>query len=329
MQSQINKTSILAQVKKCHKNISKLNDKLDILETLMKKQNQNIEKNTDVIKSRAIKNPVVIINDETSVEVVINEDDPQQQQVADLKQTARKLISRFYFHIKQKMKRGSINQIQALKQFCGKQYINDLYQKLHQGLLKLYFENDQKCKECHQTILDQQICLNHIRNEHLTDLKIYICIKCKLSFSKGDQLDKHIQKEHNQQQVVLQNQRELQVDDNQQQKIQQSYGNYVQHKFNQKLDLNKIVQNIQPQPILKKVLVPYQINNNSQRSSPDEAKQCLPVFNQVYIPVELYAGNSEENQEEKQNISFNTNKKPSKLKIKFIQVQKNEKTQTN
>lgn len=48
-----------------------------ILHTLIKKHNFNIDKNTDMIKSKASENPVVIINDETSVEVIINEEDPK------------------------------------------------------------------------------------------------------------------------------------------------------------------------------------------------------------------------------------------------------------
>ncbi|CAK83052.1 unnamed protein product (macronuclear) [Paramecium tetraurelia] len=328
MQSQINKTQILAKVKKCHKNISKLNEKLYIFETFNNKSNFNIEKNSDEIKSKAIKHSVVIINDETSVELIMNTEDPQQDQVLDIKQTARKLISRFYYHIKQKMKQGSINQIEALKQFCDKEGKNDLYLKLHQGFLKLYFEKDSTCKECHQVVKTQSNCLNHIRKEHLADLEIYICIKCKLSFSKGDVLEKHIQQQHYQQQNVVQSHKETKVNVQQMQSKQQSNGNCIQHRFNQKLDLNKIVQNIQPQPILKKILVPQQ-NNNSLRSSSDEAKKCMPVFNQVYIPVEFQAGNAEENHEDKQDLNSNTIKKPSKLKIKFIQVQKNDKTQIN
>ncbi|CAD8182422.1 unnamed protein product [Paramecium pentaurelia] len=330
MQSQINKTQILAKVKKCHKNISKLNDKLYIFQTLNNKSNINIQKNAEVIKSKTIENPIVIINDETSVEVIINTEDPQQEQVLDIKQTARKLISRFYYHIKQKMKQDSINQIEALKQFCDKEYKNDLYMKLHQGLFKLYFEKDSTCKECHQIIINQHHCFNHIRNEHLADLEIYICIKCKLSFSKGDLLEKHIQQQHHHQQIEIQSHREIKGNIQQLQIKPQSNGNCIQHRFNQKLDLNKIVQNIQPQPILKKILVPQQNNNNSLRSSSDEAKKCIPVFNQVYVPVELQVGsNIEENNEEKQDLNSNTIKKPSKLKIKFIQVQKNDKTQNN
>ncbi|CAD8089016.1 unnamed protein product [Paramecium sonneborni] len=327
MQSQINRTEILTKVKKCHKNISKLNNKLDILDTLMKKQNFDIEKNTDVKKQKATENPVIIIHDETSLEIIIDADDPQQEQAVNVKEIARKLISRFYYHIKQKMRRGSINQVQALKQFYSKDYNDDLYQKLHQGLLKLYFEKDQKCKECHQTIQDQQTCLSHIRNEHLNDLQIYICLECKSSFSKEDQLEKHNQQEHNQFQTILQNQKETNVHQSQSKLL--SIGNIIQHNFNQKLDLNKIVQDIQPQPILKKILVSQLNNTKSLRSSSDEAKQSMPVLNQVYIPVDLNKGDIEENQEQNKNIGPYVTKKPSKLKIKFIQVQKNDKTQKN
>ncbi|CAK85591.1 unnamed protein product (macronuclear) [Paramecium tetraurelia] len=324
MQSQINKTQILAKVKKCHKNISKLNDKLYLLQTLIKKHNFNIEKNTDMIKSKASDNPVVIINDETSVEVIINAEDPKQEQAIDLKQTARKLISRFYYHIEQKMKQSSINQIEALKQFSDKEYKNDLFEKLHKGFFKLYFEQDQKCKECQQIIKDQQNCLNHIRYEHLADLEIYICIKCKLSFSKGDTLEKHISQAHHFGQLT---QVETKVNAQKLQIKPSSILNGVQQKFHQKLDLNNIMDILQPQQTLKKVLIPQQNNNNSLKSSQDEAKECGSLFNQVYIPVELNAENAEKKDEEQKEFQSYSTKKPTKLKINFISVQKNDNTQ--
>ncbi|CAD8087161.1 unnamed protein product [Paramecium primaurelia] len=325
MQSQINKTQILANVKKCHKNISKLNDKLYILHTLIKKHNFNIDKNTDMIKSKASENPVVIINDETSVEVIINEEDPKQEQLIDIKQTARKLISRFYYHIEQKMKQSSINQIEALKQFCDKEYQNDLFDKLHKGFFKLYFQQDLKCKECQQIIKDQQHCLNHIRTEHLTDLEIYICIKCKLSFSKGDKLEKHILQAHNNYGQLTQ--KESKVDDQQLQIKKSSKINNLYQNFHQKLDLNKIVENIQTNSTHKKISMPQQTINNNQRSSSDEAKESGSLFNQIYIPVELNGLNSEKNEEEKKEFHSYTTKRPTKLKINFIQVQKNDNTQ--
>ncbi|CAD8189754.1 unnamed protein product [Paramecium octaurelia] len=304
-----NNLLILAKMKKCRKNMTKLQEKIDLLTSIIDQQSIHMSKDFQCNLPPSEQKPEIIISDEASVEIVLTSNEPEPATTPqDLKSIAKKLVSRFYYHISEKMKEGSLNQLQALKQMCNKQYKDNPYKQLFQGFQKLYVNSELKCKQCNKSFSNAMQSTTHVLQEHLNDLSIFICIQCKLTFQNKEKLDDHILQQHN-----------------------PTFTNQIPEKQLQKqptFSLNKVIQNVEmyslpptlPQPIKQKILFQSQINQQSNyddsriQEELSENKNSQEQFSMISECMKQEQQQTHTNEMD----SLNNQKKTSSIKIKFI-----------
>ncbi|CAD8085547.1 unnamed protein product [Paramecium sonneborni] len=320
-----NNLVLLAKMKKCRKNMTKLKDKIDLLTTIIDRQSINIQNDFEYNIPPQEQKPEIIISEDTSVEIVLslNEPQPTNQQL-DLKPIAKKLISRFYYHINEKMKQGSLNQLQALKLMCNKQFQDNPYKQLFQGFQKLYINTELKCKQCHNSFNSIQQSSNHVLQDHLNDLSIFICIQCKLTFQNKDKLENHIIQQHN----SIKTSTNIQINQQQQQDNQVKIQPIIEiHRINQISDPNQTLHDIPSQPIMQKIFIPSeytpsnnyvkqqdqpQIQQQPQQSNIKIIKQQFPIVSDIIQEEQLIQNNLNDQ------MLQNNHKKPQNIKIKLI-----------
>ncbi|CAK74146.1 unnamed protein product (macronuclear) [Paramecium tetraurelia] len=308
-----NNLLILAKMKKCRKNMTKLQEKIDLLTSIIDQQSIHVSKDFQCNLPPSEQKPEIIISDEASVEIVLTSNEPEPAATPqDLKSTAKKLVSRFYYHISEKMKEGSLNQLQALKQMCNKQYKDNPYKQLFQGFQKLYVNSELKCKQCNKSFSNVIQSTTHVLQDHLNDLSVFICIQCKLTFQNKEKLDDHILQQHN-----------------------PTFNNQVPEKQFQKqptLQLNKVIQNVDmyslpptlPQPIKQKILFQSQINQQHNHVPYQDDSRIQEELSENKNSQEQFSMISECMKQEQQQTytndmeSHNNQKKASSIKIKFI-----------
>ncbi|CAD8083094.1 unnamed protein product [Paramecium sonneborni] len=320
-----NNLQLLTKMKRCRKNMIKLQEKINLLATIIDQQSIPSQKDFQQNLPHTEQKPDIIIDDDDSVEIILslNELEPVNQQ-QDLKPIAKKLISRFYYHIGEKMKESSLNQLQALQLLCNKEFKDNPYKQLFQGFQKLYINTELKCKQCNHQFSNLQQSSNHVLYSHLNDLSIFICIQCKLTFQNQDKLDNHIIQLHHLNNNIPNTQINLQQKPENQ--VQKQPINEI-NKINQIPDLNQINHEVPPQPIMQKIFIPSeytQTNNHVKQQDQPPIKQPSLQSKIKIIKKQFFI--APENFKEEQNLLENlddevlskNNQKPQKIKIKLV-----------
>ncbi|CAD8171209.1 unnamed protein product [Paramecium pentaurelia] len=310
-----NNLLILAKMKKCRKNMSKLQEKIDLLTSIIDQQSLHMQKDFQCHLPPSEQKPEIIISDEASVEIVLTSNEPEPATTPqDLKSIAKKLISRFYYHISEKMKEGSLNQLQALKLMCKKQFKDNPYKQLFQGFQKLYINSELKCKQCNNSFSNIMQSTTHVLQDHLNDLSIFICIQCKLTFQNKEKLDDHILQQHN---SILNNNivHEKQV---------QKQPTYQQNRVIQNVEIYSIPPITQPQPIKQQILFPFfnnQQNNHIRYQDESRIQEELSDIKNSQEQLSIISENMKQEQQQQHSNDMqllHNLKKTQNIKIKFI-----------